>query len=286
MRNNGFHIDAMPRLHRPMLVAGFDGWGNALNLAKGLTTFLIQKCAAEAIARIDPDTFYRYDAARPFVNIENGELKRYDPPGGKLYAAHTGEIEGQDLLILEADEPNLNWQLFSDGLFDFCAELGVDTVVTVGSLYDQVLHTDRIVSAIAGDTAVLEQLRGKNVEPISYQGPAAIHGILQSEGEKRGCRCLSLWGHCPYYLQGVVHFGIMAHFVEVIAFLGGFHLDASELESGWETLREKLKELVDSRPELQAVVKEIQRQKVRGSVASMKASPRRNDKIINLQDFL
>ena len=70
MEKTGLHIDEWPQLESPVLIAGFDGWGNALNISNGMLTYLIRQLRAEKFASLDPDTFYRYDEQRPVVNID------------------------------------------------------------------------------------------------------------------------------------------------------------------------------------------------------------------------
>ncbi len=75
-------------------------------------------------------------------------------------------------------------------------------MVSLGSLYDNVLHSDRVVSGIASEPRLSRLLRDLGAAPVSYQGPGAIHSVIMSEGGQRGIGCISLWCHCPFYLQG------------------------------------------------------------------------------------
>jgi hypothetical protein len=125
-------------------------------------------------------------------------------------------------------------------------------------------------------------LRQKGVNAISYRGPSAIHSTIHSEGLKRAHACMSLWCHCPYYLQGTTHFGILAHLGKLLASLGGFELNTENLETSWGKLNIQIENLIENNAELQEVVKELRKAKVRGSAAEMKGA----EKIINIQDFL
>jgi cell division protein FtsB len=129
-------------------------------------------------------------------------------------------------------------------------------------------------------------LRQKGVNAISYQGPSAIHSTIHSEGLKRAHACMSLWCHCPFYLQGTTHFGILAHLGKLLASLGGFELDTENLETSWEKLNLQIEKLIENNAELQEVVKELRQAKVRGSAAEMKGAIKSDEKIINIQDFL
>ncbi len=285
MSEQGIFIEELPQLNKPILIAGFDGWGNALDVSKGMAKYLISKLKAEYFAKINPDTFYHYDEKRPVVNIENGYLKSLSPQGGSFYVAQTGSGE-KDLIILKADEPNLRWFHFVDELFSLCEKLGVETIITLGSMYDNVLHTDRVISGIASHKDLFVRLKEKNVIPISYSGPTAIHSIIHSEGQKRGFKTISLWCHCPYYLQGITHYGVMSYLGTLLSFLGEFELDIEDLDKSWEKLAIQIQELIENNPEFQDVIDKLRKAKIKGSWASMKESTKNNEKVISLKDYL
>jgi len=286
MREKGIHIEELPVLKRPLLIAGFDGWGNALNVSRGMVTYLIRKLdKTKYFANINPDNFYRYDEKRPVVNIEEGNLKNLSMPGGSFYFAQTESGE-RDLVILKADEPSLRWFYFVDELLSLCERLNVETVYTLGSLYDNVLHTERIMSGYASSKDLFAKLQQKSVTPTHYQGPSSILSLIHSEAKKRGFQCISLWCHCPFYLQGTTHFGILANLGSMLSFLGEFNLDTRELETSWDELNAQIQELIDNNPKLKAVIDEIKEAKVRGSWANIRESIQRGEKVINIQDFL
>ena len=285
MSNAGIHIKELPQLNNPVLIAGFDGWGNALNISNGMVAYLIRRLKAKKFADLDPDTFYRYDEQRPVVDIAEGKLNTLTPPSGSFYAVETDENQS-DLVILKANEPSLRWFKFVDLLFSICQKLQVRTIITLGSMYDNVLHTDRILSGVASSQEMLSDLKQKRINFISYQGPSAIHSIIQSEGTKKGFACISLWSHCPYYLQGTTHFGILSYLGELIAGLVNFQLDTQDLQANWKKLEVQINSLVDSNSELQSLISNLRKEKVKGSAASLRGAANSDEKIINLQDFL
>ncbi|UCG08903.1 MAG: PAC2 family protein [Desulfobacterales bacterium] len=266
------------------MIAGFDGWGNALKISSGMATYLIRKLNAKQFAKINPDTFFRYDEARPIVRIEDGMLKSLAPPGGSFYAV---QIAGgkNDIVILKTDEPNLRWHQFVEEMLALCRELGVRTIITLGSMYDNVLHTDRVISGLASTDSLVSMLKEKNVNSISYHGPSAIHSIIQAEGPKAGFHCISLWCHCPFYLQGTTHFGILSHLGSLLSSLGDFELDTADLEERWRSLNEQIQELIEGNAEIQSIISELRKSKVRGSTASMKGTLK-DEKVIDIKDFL
>ena len=284
MNTPGIQISKLPQLNQPLMIAGFDGWGNALRISSGMATYLIRKLNAEKFAKINPDSFFRYDEARPIVRIENGLLKSLVPPGGSFYAAHITGAE-HDIVILKTDEPALRWTQFVDELLGLCKQLDIRTIITLGSMYDNVLHTDRVVSALASTDDLISLLKEKNVTSINYHGPSAIHSIIQSRGSKAGFQCLSLWCHCPFYLQGTTHYGILSHLGALLSFLCDLELDTADLEDRWHSLNEQIEDLIKSNAEIQSIISELRKSKVRGSTAAMRGTLK-DEKVIDIKDFL
>ncbi len=284
MTSQGIHISELPDLKAPVLIAGFAGWGNALDISRGMAVYLIRKLKGQLFASMNPDVFFRYDILRPEVDIVDGVLVRFTPPSGSVYAVRL-DASPNDLVVLEADEPNLQWNRFTEELFSICRKLGVKTVITLGSMYDNVLHSDRIISGIASSVDILSRLKQKGVIPVSYQGPGAVHSTLQFEGAKQGFQCISLWCHCPYYLQNTKHYGLMSHLANVLSFLGEFELDTQDLENRWKALESQIGTLIENSGELQTMIDEIRKAKVRGTWESLKKSIK-NEKVINLTNFL
>ena len=285
MSSNGIQIHELPDLRNPLLIAGFDGWGNALKISSGMAAYLVRSFKAKRFAELDPDVFFRYDEKRPVVNIEEGIFKNLSSPGGTFYAAQTAP-DGRDLVILKADEPNLRWFGFVDELLTLCSQLHIKTIITLGSMYDHVLHTDRILSAVASNADISSMLKQKGVNSISYQGPSAIHSTIHSAALNRNIAAISLWCHCPYYLQGTTHFGILAHLGKTLAAIGGFEMDTEGLETSWEKLNIQIENLIENNSELQAVINELRKAKIQGSAAKMTGTIKSDEKIINIQDFL
>jgi len=269
----------------PLLIAGFEGWGNALNVSDGMVSFLIRKLGARRFARVNPDLFYRYDRSRPYVDIVEGVLKEVSSPGGEFYAA-PGRSCGKDVVILKSEEPHLRWGHFLDILFSLCQDLGIQSIFTIGSMYDNVLHSDRIVSGVASDETLFSRMKQKQIVPITYQGPSAIHSTIHLEAKKRGIHSLSLWCHCPYYLEGAVHFGLLAHLGNLLSFFGGFELDTREMETEWKKLNRQIQGLIEGNPELQTMITEIRRAKVRASWTGMRGSMKSGKKVIKLDDYI
>jgi len=281
MEETALKIDYIPVLKNPVLVVGFEGWGNALDISRGVVDYIARKLEAKPFAKINPDLFYRFDENRPIVEIENGILKKITPPDCIFYAIeiHQGD---QDLVLLKGNEPNLRWFQFTEAVLSLCLQLGVKLIVSLGSMYDNVLHTDKIFSAVATSKDLLMKIKQTNVREIGYRGPGAIHSTLQDEARKQNLECVSIWCHCPYYLQGTTHFGLLSHLGSLLSSFLGFTLDVKELEIAWEDLSKQIQGIVEKNPELQGVIEELKKAKLKGSWNLAK----KDEKVIHLKDFL
>jgi len=285
MKEEAIFREQLPDLKDPLLIAGFDGWGNALGISRAMVSYLVRKLKGKPFARINPEPFYRFDEHRPLVKIEGGVLKSLSPPGGSFYAVK-GRTTGRDLVILKANEPDLRWYHFVKEVFTLCSELGISTIITLGSMYDNVLHSDRIISSIVSDKELFPELAKKGVSPISYDGPGSIHSTLHFEAQKRGFKCISLWCHCPYYLEGATHFGLLSHLGALLSSLVEFELDMEEMGAKWKELNKQIERLIEDNPELNAMISELRKAKVRGSWANLKEARNEDGKVVHLKDFL
>src|SRR3954464_8179786 len=134
-----------PQLHRPILVAAFEGWNDAGEAATTAVRYIARHLEAKPIATIDPEDFYDFTVARPHVRLEDGLTRRIDWPTptfeaatGATGAAATG---GHDIVLLHSIEPALKWRTFSAEVVEAAQALDVELVVTMGALLAEVPHT-------------------------------------------------------------------------------------------------------------------------------------------------
>lgn len=273
-------IEQTPEVTHPVVIIGFEGWANGGNLAVGMIDYLIKKFGATRFAKIDPNNFYRFDDARPIVKVEGGHLKEVLPPEAAFYSAQDKET-GVDLVLFKANEPHLRWFSFVEVVLSLCKQLGVKLIISLGGLQDSVVHTDAIISGFASSEQLLERLKQVQVNLAEYEGPGAIHSLIFQQGKGMGIEGISLWGHCPFYLQGT-HLRLLSRMATVLADLGGFHVDTGELEKGWTQLARSIQRFIDGNPELQRAIKEIMKSK---TPSELRRPERKDGKVIYLDDF-
>lgn len=285
MNYETIQLETMPALKKPMFIIGLRGWGNALDVSSGMAAYLVDSLQGRPIGRIDPDVCYRYDEIRPVVQIESGRMSSLNPPGGSFFAIETKPDEN-DLVVLTADEPSLNWYRFSQELVDLAQHLGAPAVISLGSMFDNVLHTDRIISAATTGSDYEGILKRHGVIPINYHGPSAIHTIILDACLKRGVFGVSFWSHCPAYLQGITHHGMMLQLARLLGDVASFSLTTDSLEARWEALDLQIQELISDNPKLEAIIDQIRRKKREGAWQNLGEKKNGQGNVINLRDFI
>lgn len=284
MDTSGFDILDWPVLRKPAMVVGFGGWGNALDVSRGTAAYLTRRTNARRFGTLKRDIFFRFDEKRPTVTIQNGLLHSIQYAECGLFAAQCPANE-RDLIVMLTEEPHLAWETFAEQVINIASITNVSEFISLGSMYDGVLHTDALVSGIASDATHLRALDAFNVRPITYHGPTAIHSVLHRKACDRQLKASSLWTHCPYYLEGTSHPGLIATTVDTIARMLDLSIDTDDLTQEWERLKTDIQDAIEENPKLLKLVGELRRAKVRGAWANRPHPGRRGDKVIRLKDF-
>lgn len=280
MNSQDIEIKNIPKLDDGVLIACFEGWGNALDVSSGMGQFLIRKLEARPFATIRPDPFYLFKEHRPEVKIEEGILTKVDFPGCRLHVAEKERV-GRDIIILNGDEPDLKWFRFTHNLLSLCIEAGVKTVVSCGGMLDNILHTDRMISVVASSKEIMSTLPGRFASLITYMGQSSIHSTIHFEAKKLGLHCVGLYCHCPYYIQGITHFGLLAYLGDFLSEWARFDLNTDELSVAWKDASKQIEEAIKNNPELKEIINELRKSRTRGTVGGVS----KHDKVIKLEDY-
>ena len=250
------NVTYRPELRKPVLVAAFRGWndgGQGASLGGG---YLAKQWEASRFAEIEPEGFYDFQATRPHVSLVDGLTRRLDWPDNGFFHA---EIPGtdRDVVLLLGIEPNLRWRTFTGLVLELAQDLGVEFVVTLGSLLADVPHTRPApVTAAATDPALVEAL---GLEPSRYEGPTGIVGVVHDACREAGIPSVSLWAAVPHYVSLApsprAALALVRRFGELIK----VDIDLDELEQAASEYSEQVSEAVSTDAETQQYVEELER---------------------------
>ena len=249
-------ITERPQLERPVLIAAFRGWNDGGQGASLAGAYLARAWAAEEFASIDPENFYDFQATRPMVSLVDGYTRQIEwPENTFLHAPLPGG--GRDAIILLGIEPNLRWRSFSAHVIGLAKELGVELVVTLGSLLADVPHTRPApVTGSANDPELIKKL---GLQPSRYEGPTGIVGVLHDACMQVGIPSASLWAAVPHYVSLTPSPRAAKALVDRLSELLGADVDTAELDDAAESYAQQVSDAVASDEETLAYVQELER---------------------------
>jgi len=265
-------------LKNPALIVGFGDWSNAGNVALKSIEYAIRKKRATLLAEIETDPFYHFTQNRPIISIKEGRLQRVNRKRISFYA-WTNDEGGNDLIFLKAQEPDYRWDTFVDILFDLCKRWEVFLIVSLGGMYDDVLHTEAVISGIYSLEKWKDTLLEHGIHLIDYEGPSGIHSFIMERTQRDQYPYIGLWGHSPLYLRGT-NFRVLNRMISIMSSLFSFSIETLELERSLKEFEHQMMEVLDKNTELQDYIQKIK--KLRSGKLQKKDIP----KVINIQDFL
>ena len=254
---NELLIHETPRLSRPWLIGGYEGWVDAGKVSSGSLTYLRESLKAQKFAEILSDGFHLFRDSRPKVVVEDGLIRQVEYPRNEFfYWRNSGLLP--DLILFLGNEPHIRWKAFADLFLKLASRFGVERLVTIGGLYDQVVHTiPRKISVVASNPNLLNDLLAHNVQMIDYAGPGSYVSLLQERAETYGIGSFMLWGRVPPYV-GMRSSWDCIQILELLAKLVPFEVDLSELREEAELIDEQLKKAVEEKPDLRTYVKQLE----------------------------
>jgi proteasome assembly chaperone (PAC2) family protein len=248
-------VASRPSLRRPVLITAFRGWndgGQGASLAAG---FLARTWHAARFADIDPEEFFDFQATRPHVSLVDGVTRQIDWPDNAFYHAAVPGTD-RDALLLLGIEPNVRWRTFTTLISDLASDLGVELVVTLGSLLADVPHTRP--SPVTGSASDPELVRRLGLEPSRYEGPTGIVGVLHDAFKNAGVPSASLWAAVPHYVSLAPSPRAALALCRRLGELLEADIDTSELEEASESYSQQVTEAVAGDPETAAYVEELE----------------------------
>ena len=242
-------------LERPILISAFRGWndgGQGASLAAG---YVARLWDAEQIADIDPEEFFDFQATRPQVKLEDGLTRHIVWPETAFYRARPEGFD-RDIVLLLGVEPNLRWQAFTRLIVDYAADLGVELVVSLGSLLADVPHTRPCpVTGSATDPELVERL---GLQASRYEGPTGIVGVVHDACRRQNLPSVSFWAAVPHYVSLTPSPRAALALCERLGSLLEVDIDVDELQEAAEGYVEQVSRAVATDADTQAYVDELE----------------------------
>jgi len=244
-----------PSLRSPVLISAFRGWndgGQGASLAGG---YLAKTWQAARFAEIEPENFYDFQATRPHVSLVEGQTRHIDWPENAFYHSSIPGLD-RDAVLMLGIEPNLRWRTFTGMIVDLARDLGVEMMITLGSLLADVPHTrPSPVTGGATDPELIERL---GLQRSRYEGPTGIVGVLHDACNQANIPSVSLWAAVPHYVSLAPSPRAALALCQRLGDILGTTIDTAELDEASERYSEQVSEAVASDEETAAYVAELE----------------------------
>jgi len=244
-------------LRAPALVCAFKGWNDAGDAASTALSHIGSQLHAERFATIDPEEFFDFRATRPVVQLNEGGRREIVWPATEVWAARAPRAP-RDLVLVSGHEPSMRWRTYCGIVLELAEALGAQLVVTLGALLADVAHSQPVsITGSASDEALGERL---GLQRSGYEGPTGIVGVLNSACGEAGIPTASLWAAVPHYVAASPNPKAALALVRRLEGLVGVTFDGAELEEATVDYERQVDRAVQSDPDVQSFVAELERE--------------------------
>ncbi|MBN1856516.1 MAG: PAC2 family protein [Dehalococcoidia bacterium] len=259
MRIGAFDIAGpLPELNEPHAIAMVGPWTDAGRVSTLALEDIERQFEAWEVARIaTPGSFYDFTRYRPVVHLRDG-IRELTVPNTVVTCAR--RTDGPDLVIVKILEPHMNGETFVDDVIKLLEAVGVRRYVWVGSMYDMVPHTRRLLvsGGAIGAEAEADVLRLK-ILPSDYTGPSSITFQIIEQSPSRGIEAMWSIVHLPQYVQVDEDYVGKVRLMQLLRELYGVSVDAADEERARDQL-DTINEAMGDSSDLSSVVAQFERQ--------------------------
>jgi predicted ATP-grasp superfamily ATP-dependent carboligase len=243
-------------LRRPILLAGFGGWGDAGSAASIALRHLLGDGSPPASATLDPSACYDFTVARPLsTRSEDDGAWSLEYPKIAFYPVVLEGAE-RDLLVLVGPEPHLRWPELAPAIVSYASAAGVETVLTLGAYVGPVTHRAAPVVRRSLDAELNERLAALDMDDTEYEGPTAFVTALLHAANAAGLPAASLWVATPPYLQAGNPVAALA-LLEATGKVTQLPLETTRLRDIADTFLRDVEAALEEHPELAEQLKEM-----------------------------
>ncbi|HET6319545.1 MAG TPA: PAC2 family protein [Chloroflexota bacterium] len=188
-------------LRRPILLAGFGGWGDAGSAATIALRHVLGDTSPPASAMLDPSACYDFTVARPLsTRAQDGRGWSLEYPKVAFYPIALPDAQ-RDALVLLGPEPHFRWPELAPAIVTYARQAGVQSMLTLGAYVGPVTHRSAPVVRRTLDPGLAQRLEDLELEDTDYEGPTAFATALLHAAAAGGVTAASLWVATPPYLQ-------------------------------------------------------------------------------------
>lgn len=237
-----------PVLRRPILIAGFGGWGDAGSGATSAIAYLLEDVEPEPFAWLDPEACFDFTVQRPITTRTPAGRWTLTYPRVQFYGLYRPNHD-RDLVLLTGPEPHMNWLTLTRVVAEFSRDLGVEIAMTMGVFLGSVSHRSVSLVRRTLDPELERRLAQVGAVDTGYQGPTGFVTALVHAWTEIGLPAASVWAAAPIYLRAV-NPAVAAALLGAIETVTGVSLDLGPLRDRAASFIREVDAMLASNPEL------------------------------------
>lgn len=182
---------------RPVLIHQFDGFVDAGQAGRLMTSHLLEQLDHEILAEFDHDQLHDYRSRRPAMIFDTNTWKSYADVTLRLY--RMVDEQGEVFLLLTGPEPDVQWERLAAAIIELIEQIGVRLTVSIHGIPMAVPHTRPVtLTAHATDPALVQGYRSW-IDRVEV--PASFSGLLEFRLGQRDRLAMGFAAHVPHYLS-------------------------------------------------------------------------------------
>lgn len=249
------------RTSRParIMVAAFEGWSDAGDVATDSLEEVARQTNAELISELNQDEYYDYQVTRPVVTRSPDGSGHIDWPRTRVFHAVAGQThpDQPELYLVIGTEPSLRWRFFVKEIMDAAEQWDIDAVIITGALLADVPHSRPLTPTKSTALQPLRDALKGYVQP-TYEGPTGITGVLTDESANRGWPTVATWVTVPHYVAQSPSPKAQFAMVKELEDLLGLRLDLKSLSDDAAAWERGVDELAAEDPDVAAYIEQLE----------------------------
>ena len=244
------------KLRDPTLVLAYAGWNDAAESATLAARSLLSEFSMQRFACLETEEFLDLTVVRPHVKLTANEAAEIVWPNHEFFAARLVGADS-DLIVGLGVEPHLRWKAYTLRILELIESAGVARVVLLGAYLDDVIYSQPVEVGVYSTSPEFRERT--EIRTPRYEGPTGIVGVLGRAVQEAQTPTASLWARIPHYVPAKPNARGALALLQELQQVAGLGIDLTQLENEAAGFDERVSELIDSDPELQAYVRELKR---------------------------
>jgi hypothetical protein len=238
MRLGSFELNqAIPELKAPHAIVVLRPWidaGNAGTLAIARLENTFGAMELGKLAR--PGNFFDFTRYRPEMFWKDGVRQITIPNTIVTYARRE---EANDFVFIHLFEPHMHGEVYTASILALLQKLGVQRYCLIGSMYDMVPHTRRLmITGGAVGKKALQDLDKAEVGVSDYEGPTTICHLISQQAELLGVETMTMIAHLPQYTELDQDYVGQVRLMDALGSIYGFTADPTDIREAEKQTRD------------------------------------------------